>query len=58
MNAYRYCTDLLLIKTGGCSMGTNPQKKILEVESLYKEYGKRENKTKALNGLTCSVLEG
>lgn len=39
-------------------MGTNPQKKILEVESLYKEYGKRENKTKALNGLSCSVLEG
>ncbi len=34
------------------------QKKILEVESLYKEYGKKENKTKALNGLSCSVLEG
>lgn len=34
------------------------QNKILEVQSLYKEYGKKENKTVALNGLSCSVLEG
>lgn len=39
-------------------MGANMQQKILEVQSLYKEYGKKENKTKALNGLSCSVLEG
>lgn len=39
-------------------MGMNPQKKILEVQSLYKEYGKKESQTKALNGLSCSVLEG
>lgn len=32
--------------------------KILEVQSLYKEYGKRENKTAALQGLSCSVLSG
>lgn len=34
------------------------QRKILEVQSLYKEYGKKENITKALNGLSCSVLQG
>lgn len=27
------------------------QAKLLEVQSLYKEYGKKENMTKALNGL-------
>ena len=32
--------------------------KILEVQSLYKEYGKRGNKTVALQGLSCSVLSG
>ncbi len=34
------------------------QKKILEVQSLYKTYGRNENTTNALNGLSCSVLEG
>lgn len=34
------------------------QKKILEVQSLYKVYGGNENTTNALNGLSCSVLEG
>lgn len=34
------------------------QKKILEVQSLYKTYGRNENATNALNGLSCSVLEG
>lgn len=34
------------------------QKKILEVQSLYKAYGRNENTTNALNGLSCSVLEG
>lgn len=34
------------------------QTKILEVQSLYKEYGKKENATKALNGLSCSVIKG
>lgn len=32
--------------------------KILEVQSLYKAYGRNENTTNALNGLSCSVLEG
>ncbi len=34
------------------------EQKILEVQSLYKEYGKKENKTVALQGLSCSVLSG
>lgn len=34
------------------------RQKLLEVQSLYKEYGKKENKTTALDGLSCSVLEG
>lgn len=34
------------------------QKKILEVETLFKIYGGNENITTALNGLSCSVLEG
>lgn len=34
------------------------KQKILEVQALYKEYGKKENITKALNGLSCSVMEG
>ena len=33
-------------------------KKILEVQSLYKEYGDKQNVTKALNGISCTVLEG
>ncbi|MGN0153850.1 MAG: ABC transporter ATP-binding protein [Lachnospiraceae bacterium] len=34
------------------------KKKILEICDLYKEYGKNEGKTIALDGLTCSVVEG
>lgn len=34
------------------------QKKILEVQALFKVYGENENITTALNGLSCSVLEG
>lgn len=34
------------------------QPKILEVQSLYKTYGKKENGTQALNGLSCSVMKG
>lgn len=33
-------------------------KKILEIQSLHKVYGRNENVTNALNGLSCSVLEG
>lgn len=33
-------------------------KKILEIRDLYKEYGKNEGKTVALDGLNCSVVEG
>lgn len=32
--------------------------KILEVQSLYKAYGRNANTTNALNGLSYSVLEG
>lgn len=34
------------------------QEKLLEIQSLYKEYGSKENVTKALNGITCSVQQG
>ncbi len=34
------------------------REKILEVQSLYKVYGRNENTTNALNGLSCSVLKG
>lgn len=34
------------------------RKKILEVQSLYKVYGRDGNTTNALNGLSCSVLKG
>lgn len=34
------------------------KKKLLEIQDLYKEYGKNEGKTVALDRLSCSVLEG
>lgn len=34
------------------------QGKLLEIQELYKEYGKNEGKTVALDHLSCSVLEG
>lgn len=34
------------------------RKKILEVQSLYKVYGRDGNTTNALNGLSCRVLKG
>lgn len=36
----------------------NTQEQILQVESLTKTYGKGDNKTEALKGITFSVLEG
>lgn len=36
----------------------NTQKEILQVESLTKVYGKGDNKTEALKGITFQVLEG
>ena len=34
------------------------QEKLLEIHDLYKEYGRNEGKTVALDRLSCSVLEG
>ena len=36
----------------------NTQKELLQVESLTKTYGRGENKTEALKGISFRVLEG